>query len=121
MKSVFYALILSILLSASLVFSANNISPEEAINHIGEQATVCGTVASSKFSTKSRRQPTFLNLNRPYPSHIFTVLIWGSDRGKFSNPPEIYYNNKKICVTGMIEQFKGTPEIIVRNPSQIKE
>lgn len=121
MKLVFYSLILGILLIASSVFSANNISPEDAINHIGEQATVCGTVASTKFSTKSGRQPTFLNLNRAYPNHIFTALIWGSDRDKFPNSPEIYYRNKRICVSGMIEQYKGTPEIIVRNPTQIKE
>jgi len=112
---------LAFLFVVTSVFAASNISPEDAINHIGEEATVCGTVASTKYATRSNKQPTFLNLNRPFPNHIFTVLIWGSDRSKFSNPPEVYYNNKKICVSGKIIQYKGTPEIIVMNPSQIKE
>jgi DNA/RNA endonuclease YhcR with UshA esterase domain len=121
MRTLFYALVLCILLTASVVFSANTITPEDAINHIGQQATVCGNVASAKYSTRSNRQPTFLNLNRPYPHHIFTALIWGADRSKFSNPPEVYYMNKKICVSGTIEEYKGKAEIIVRNPNQIKE
>ena len=55
----------------------NHISAQEAINHVGEVQTVCGIVASTKFSTRSRRQPTFLNLDQPYPNHIFTVLFGG--------------------------------------------
>ena len=103
------------------VFSASNISPEDAVNHIGQQATVCGNVASIHFAFRSKGQPTFINLNRPYPSQIFTVLIWGSDRSKFPGAPENYYRNKRICVSGKIKEFRGAPEIVVRNPSQIRE
>jgi micrococcal nuclease len=121
MKSVFYTLILSSLLAASLAFSADTISPEEAINHIGQQATVCGKVASTHFSSRTKGQPTFINLNRPYPNQIFTILIWGLDRSKFPGAPENYYSNKRICVSGKIQQFKGAPEIIARNANQISE
>jgi hypothetical protein len=121
MKSIFYALIASILLTAGIAFSADSISPEEAINHVGQQAIVCGTVASTHYSYRSKGQPTFLNLNKPYPHHIFTALIWGSDRSKFHDAPEKYYKNKRICVSGLIEQYKGTSEIIVRNPGQMEE
>lgn len=114
-------LILAFLFIVPSVFSASNISPEDAINHIGQQATVCGNVASTHFSSRSKGQPTFLNLNRPYPNQIFTVLIWGSDISKFHNFPKTFYKNKKICVSGLIEKYKGIPEIIVRNPNQIFE
>jgi hypothetical protein len=114
-------LIVVLLLSiAAPAYSQVTISPEDAINHIGENGTVCGVVASAHFAGRTKGQPTFLNLNRPYPSHIFTILIWGSDRSKFPGSPELYYNHKKICVTGTIKQYKGIPEIIVRDPSQIK-
>ncbi|MGP8155208.1 MAG: DNA-binding protein [Smithella sp.] len=121
MKSIFYVLILSILLAASIAFSTDSISPEDAINHIGQQAIVCGTVSSTHFSSRTKGQPTFIHLNRLHPNQIFTILIWGSDRSKFSGAPETYYNNKRICVSGKIQQFKGTPEIIVRNANQISE
>ncbi len=121
MKSVFYVIILNFLLTASIAFSADTISPEDAINHIGQQATVCGNVASTHFSSRSKGQPTFINLNRPYPSQIFTVLIWGSDRSSFSGAPENYYRDKRICVSGKIQQYRGTPEIIVKSANQIRE
>jgi len=108
-------------LFANIVFSANNISPEDAINHIGQQATVCGNVSSTHFSSRSKGQPTFINLNRPYPNQIFTVLIWGSDRSKFPGAPENYYSNKRICVSGKIQQYKGAPEIVVKSANQISE
>jgi hypothetical protein len=63
----------------------------EAGSHIGEVQTVCGMVASSKFASQSKKQPTFINLDKAYPNQIFTIVIWGSDRGKFSEPPEDLY------------------------------
>lgn len=121
MRTIFYASILGFLLTANLVFSADTISPEDAISHIGQQGTVCGNVASTHFSSRSKGQPTFINLNRPYPTQIFTVLIWGSDRSNFPGAPENYYKDKKICVSGKIQQYRGTPEIVVKNANQIRE
>lgn len=121
MKYAFYALIIGSLLTAGIVFSADTISPEEAINHIGQQATVCGNVSSTHFASRSKGQPTFINLNRPYPKQIFTILIWGSDRSKFPGAPENYYSSKRICASGRIQQYRGTPEIIARSATQIRE
>lgn len=55
------------------------ITAADAKNHMGEEATVCGYVASARFASSTRGQPTFLNLEKPYPNQIFTVLIWGVD------------------------------------------
>ena len=94
-------------------------SPEQAKSHIGEKATVCGVVASAHIAASSNGQPTFLNLNKPYPNQIFTILIWGSDRAKFGTPDRDYAK-KSICVTGTIQDYRGAPEIVARSPSQIK-
>jgi micrococcal nuclease len=104
----------------SIAYAQENVPPEDAAKFIGQQKTVCGTVASAHYATSSKGQPTFLNLNKPYPNQVFTVLIWGSDRGKFEKPPEALYSGKEICVTGMIQSYQGRPEIIVKEPSQIK-
>ncbi len=121
MKKILLIALLTFLLAVNLATAAETISPEDAINHIGQQATVCGNVTSTHFSSRSKGQPTFINLNRPYPNQIFTVLIWGSDKGNFPGAPENYYRNKRICVSGKIQQYRGTPEIIVRSASQIKK
>ncbi len=94
------------------------ISAKDASAYVGKTATVCGYVASAKYAYRSKGQPTFLNLDEPYPRQIFTVLIWGSDRPAFGTP-EVTFSGKNICVTGQIKNYKGTPEIIARNPAQI--
>jgi hypothetical protein len=62
------------------------LSASEAKDHIGETATVCGDVVSTRYAASTKGQPTFLNLDKPYPNQIFTVLIWGSNRSKFGTP-----------------------------------
>ena len=100
------------------VLAENTYTPEQAKSHIGENTTVCGVVASSHFSASGKGQPTFLNLDKPYPNPIFTILICGSDRGKFGNP-EWDYSRKNICVSGTIQEYRGTAEIIAHSPGQI--
>jgi len=108
-----------VILWAALANAQTSISAAEAKNHVGEKATVCGSVASTHYAAGSRGKPTFINLDKPYPSQIFTVLIWGSDRPKFGDPEQTY-QNKQICVTGKISDYKGVPEIVAYELSQIK-
>jgi len=91
----------------------------EAKDHIGEKATVCGSVASTRYAATTRGKPTFLNLDKPYPSQVFTVLIWGENRAKFG-PPEDQYRGKQICVTGTITEYRKAPEIVVSDPQSIE-
>ena len=108
-----------VVLWAALGHAQTSISAVDAKNHVGERATVCGEVASTHYAARSRGNPTFINLDKPYPTQIFTVLIWGSDRPKFGDPEEAY-RSKRICVTGKISDYKGAPEIVAYEPSQIK-
>jgi len=108
----------AVILCASLAHAQASISATEAKNHVGDKATVCGQVASTHYAARSRGNPTFINLDRPYPNQIFTVVIWGSDRPKFG-APEATYRNARICVTGEINVYRGTPQIIATQPSQI--
>jgi hypothetical protein len=96
------------------------LSAREAARHIGELATVCGTVASARYAARSRGQPTFLNFDQPYPNQLFTVVIWGDARRAFPEPPERAYEGKRICVSGRIESYRGLPQIVVQSPSAIR-
>ena len=91
----------------------------EAKDHISEQPTVCGRVASTRYAATTRGKPTFLNLDKPNPSQAFTVLIWGENRAKFRAPEE-QYRGKQICVTGTITEYRKAPEIVVSDPRSIE-
>jgi hypothetical protein len=99
---------------------AATITPEEAPAHVGETATVCGVVESAHFAPRSRGQPTFLDFGRPYPSELFVALIWGGERPKFGEP-EKTTQGTRVCVTGEIKLYHGTPEVILRDPEQLKQ
>ena len=99
--------------------SAQTITAAEAKNHIGETATVCGKVVSAHYAASSRSRPTFLNLDEPYPRQVFTIVIWGSDRAKFSKPEETY-QGKYACATGKITEYRGVPQVVATEPAQIK-
>lgn len=116
---IFVFLVCVLAAGTARVMAQERITPLEAKDYVGKKVTVCGVVASAKFAAMSKGRPTFLNLDRPYPNQIFTVVIWGKDRDKFGTPPEQTYRGKKICVTGTVSIFRNTPQIVVSDPSQI--
>ena len=106
------------------VNAADTITAAEAKDRVGTVQTVRGVVASTAYSAKSKGKPTFLNLDKPYPNAIFTIVIWGEDRAKFAPLPENQYRDKTISVTGPItthkdKNGKDTPQIEVHDPKQI--
>ncbi len=96
------------------------LEPAEARHHAGEVVAVCGVVASARFIATMPGQPTFLDLDRPYPDRVFTVVIWGLDRPRFAGKPEEIYREQRICVTGRIDLSNGAAQIIVRSPNAVK-
>lgn len=116
--SLIMACFLFLLFAFSAAAQTNKITAAEAKDHVGEVRTVCGKVASTHFASKSKGEPTFLNLDEPYPKEVFTILIWGSDRAKFGTP-ETKYKDSRVCVTGKITSHREKPEIIATEPNQI--
>jgi len=102
------------------------ISWEEASSYIGQYKVVEGIIVGTHYADDTKSQPTFLDFHKPYQDY-FKCIIWGRDRENFINEfppnPESYFLNKYVQVTGLIEEYpkgSGIPEMIVRDPSQIK-
>jgi len=68
---------------------------------------------------KETREQLFLNFGNSYPKQLFTVVIWESDIKNFKYIPAEYLKGKNICVNGLVEIFKGKPQIIVKSQNQI--
>jgi micrococcal nuclease len=112
------ALALSLALVAQTLLAADAIPSAKAKDHIGQEGTVCGKVADTRY-LESGRKPTFLNFDERFPNHSFTAVIFGENRAKFGTPEKDYLE-KEICVTGKIEDFNGKPQIVITDPEQIK-
>ena len=106
-------------LASAAVNVDTSLTGEDALQHLQETNTVCGTVASAKYVESSPEKPTYLNFDRPYPNQTCAVLIPSSLRPRFKDPPETALLGKRICVTGFITDVRGKPQIPIAAPSQI--
>ena len=86
-------------------------------SHTGRKMIVEGEVADSY---RYRTTSIFLNFGKPYPHHCFTAIIWSSDWERFPENAEKYYKGKTVRIMGEIKKYRGKPEIILRDPSQIE-
>lgn len=107
------------ILLAHVLCAADTVPSAQAKDHVGKTATVCGKVASTRYLDSSEKKPTFLNFDKAYPDHTFTVVIFGPSREKFGKPEETYLQ-KDVCVTGDIKDFNGKPQIELSDPKNIK-
>ena len=93
---------------------AETITPQEAYDHVGGTEIVEGVV--SQVST-SGGGTTFINFGGRYPNHVFYAVIFRKHAHLF---PSIYdLQGKTVTISGMVELYKGKPQIIVTSPNQI--
>ena len=88
---------------------------QDAEAFTGQQVTVQGKVVATYNSGKV----VFLNFSPNY-QHTFKVVIFPEDWGEFQAPPEDLFHGQSVLVTGLIEEYQGAPEIIVRQSNQIQ-
>ena len=90
------------------------ISWSDADNYYNQYVIIEGTIVD----TFNSGRVYFLNFHPDY--QYFTAVIFACDLLGFLYPPDIYYLGKKVQVIGIIREYKGSPEIIIKTPEQIK-
>lgn len=101
-------------------YTKGQVSTMQAKYFFGQETTVCGIVVGTRYNKNTQAHPTYLNLDKRFPEHHFTVVIFGKDRMNFSYEPEIYLKDQRICVTGKVGEYKGVFQIIASMESQIE-
>jgi DNA/RNA endonuclease YhcR with UshA esterase domain len=104
-------LVLVLSVASGISVPAQTLSTMDAAQHVGQHATVCGEIAGEHTAESSRGTPTFINLDKPYPSQVFTILIWGENKPSVGSFP----TSGRVCATGIITEYRGAPEIVVRD------
>lgn len=89
----------------------------QARHHVGNTATVCGTVVSSRKTAKAKA--IYLNFDRMHPNQDFYATIWEYNGPNFSYDPETWLVNKRVCVTGKITLFEDIPRISINNEKEV--
>ncbi|WP_158829123.1 S1/P1 nuclease [Mucilaginibacter lacusdianchii] len=97
--------------TAAFVPATTVIKLEDIKNAIGKTVTVSGKV----YGAKDIGSMILVNLGAPYPNQLLTMAIKGKAKDAAGN-----LEGKTVTVTGQVIEYKGKPEIIVADPSQIK-
>ncbi|MBB6238083.1 DNA/RNA endonuclease YhcR with UshA esterase domain [Pedobacter sp. AK013] len=106
------------LLPMAMAFYAKSqtlVLAKDAAQYIGKNVTICDSV----YSAKALDKLTLINLGGAYPKELLTVVINKEDERKFPSEPSSMFMGNKICVTGIISEFKGKKQILVTDPKQI--
>ena len=90
------------------------ISWSDADNYYNQYVIVEGTIVD----TYNSGIVCFLNFHTDH--QYFTAVIFACDLPGFPYSPDTYYLDKKVHIIGIIKQYRGSPEIIVKTPDQIK-
>src|ERR1700739_712752 len=93
------------------------VSDSEAAQHIGQNASVEGVVMAV---STSRKGNTFINFGGVYPNQDFTGWI-PAGTPLASDPSIKSLEGKKVKISGLIELYRGKPEIRVFSRDQITE
>jgi micrococcal nuclease len=86
----------------------------EADDYYNQYVIIEGTI----INTYNSGRVCFLNFHADY--QCCTAVIFACDIPGFANTPDTYYLGKKVYIIGIIREYKGYPEIIVKTPEQIK-
>lgn len=101
--------------SSEKIQKATVVSWKDADKYYGEVKTVEGKIVDTYNSGKA----CFLNFHPDWRRH-FSAVIFASDFYKFPDSPEDYYLYKNVRVKGLIKEYQGKPEIILKNKKQIE-
>jgi len=83
---------------------------------IDSKITVCGKVVSSKYTRKGN---LWLNLDKSYPNHIFSIFIQKEDLPNFSYNPKLHLENRQVCFNGKVDEFNQVPTIQIEWPKSL--
>jgi hypothetical protein len=81
---------------------AEKIAVEDASKYIGKNVMVCAQV----YGLKELPKVNFINVGAKYPYSPLTIVIFPGDKENFKEGLAVY-DNKTICVTGRIKEYKG--------------
>lgn len=101
---------------AAAPISIGTIDYTQAMEHIGDYASVRGTLVKAYTSASGT---VFLDFCKNYKTCPFTAVIFADDAKKFGDLSR--YAGEVITITGKIASYEGRAEIILSDPSQISK
>lgn len=111
MKNLLFAFVLVICFSSALK-AQQKIEPIDFKKNIGKVATLCDTVYNVRILNDTL---TLINMGGNFPNQKFTVAV----KGNKISLDWVNLKRKHLCVTGVLELYKNTLQVVAYEPNQI--
>lgn len=115
MKTLFFLILIC---ASTAAFSQTEIPIADVAKHIGDSVTIQDKVYGVKTFDNGM---TLLNIGGKYPNHLLTVMIPAKVKATIGFDLDQHFKNVvPVSITGKLIDYKGKPEIILNNYSQLK-
>jgi len=111
MKKILAVLFISLITT----YAQEKYTAADAANHYEEEVIVTGVLTQVN---TPKNGMIYLNLDGKFPENIFTGVIFKKNAELFTNLKEL--EGKRIEIFGKVEEYKGKPQIVLKEPGQIK-
>ena len=94
--------------------SADAIPWTEAHEHVGQSITVQGRIVA----TRNTGTVCFLNFAKDWRDKFY-IILFEEVLGSWPGPPQDFFLNRNVLVSGEVTMHRGRPQIRVRDQAQI--
>lgn len=91
-----------------------SLKSKQTAKYIGKNAVVTGYIAD----VYKNEKVAYLNFDAKFPKNSCAAVIFKDDFKKFGDVNR--FKNKNIEVSGIISEYNGKPQIILKSASQVK-
>ena len=110
-----YFLLFFLFITPAAIYSQTSIPPDSAKYFIGKKVTVTGVVDQVHLTDTGTY---FLNMGGKFPNNTFSAVIFSTDTSEFGDIKK--FEGKLVAITDTVKDYKGSPEIILKQRDQIK-
>ncbi|MBN8569356.1 MAG: hypothetical protein J0M18_06970 [Ignavibacteria bacterium] len=93
---------------------AVSLKSKQTAKYIGKNAVVTGYITD----VYKNEKVAYLNFDGKFPKNSCAAVIFKDDFGKFGDLNR--FKNKNVEVSGIISEYNGKPQIILKSTSQLK-
>ena len=93
---------------------AVSLKAKQTAKYIGKNAVVSGYIAD----VYKNEKVAYLNFDGKFPKNSCAAVIFKDNFGKFGDLNR--FKNKNVEVSGIITEYNGKPQIILKSTSQLK-
>ncbi|MBS1493348.1 MAG: hypothetical protein JST55_07555 [Bacteroidetes bacterium] len=91
-----------------------SLKAKQTAKYIGKNAVVTGYIAD----VYKNEKVAYLNFDGKFPKNTCAAVIFKDDFAKFGDVNR--FKNKNVEVSGIISEYNGKPQIILKSTSQVK-